>query len=252
MSRHLHLILYQAYADLRAEAARTYAGYAWWLVEPIIHMTIYYVVFGVFMKRATPDFVPFLLIGLGVWRWFHVTITSGAQSIPNNRRLMQQVFIPKIIFPSVTIITQTVKFSFVFAILLAFLWVYGLAPTIHYLGLIPLLLTQLLLIVALTLLMAAIMPFLPDLKIVLDNLLRGLMFLSGIFYSGRNISESMQFYFYLNPMAVLIDGYRDVLMYQQWPDFMRLGIIAAISWGIISLSRRIIRQHSHIYPRVVA
>ena len=120
-ARYRDLILYKTLADLRAEAARTYIGFLWWVLDPLIFMAIFYVVFGLLLRRSTPDFVPFLLIGLVSWRWFQNTITHSATSILGGRSLMQQVYVPKIIFPLVIILTDLVKFGLVLMLLLIYL-----------------------------------------------------------------------------------------------------------------------------------
>ena len=59
-SQYLSLVLYKTYAELRAESARTYIGFLWWIIEPIADMATYYLVFAVLLRNRTEDFVPFL------------------------------------------------------------------------------------------------------------------------------------------------------------------------------------------------
>jgi lipopolysaccharide transport system permease protein len=60
----LELVLFSTYAELRAERARSYLGFLWWIIEPAMNMATYYLVFAVVLKTGQPDYVPFLLIGL--------------------------------------------------------------------------------------------------------------------------------------------------------------------------------------------
>lgn len=251
MYRYILLILYQTYADLRTEARRTYAGFVWWFVEPLLHMAVYYLVFAVLMQRGKADFVPFLLIGLVVWRWFHVSLMQGGMAIPSNKRLMQQLYMPKVIFPSVSILSNAIKFGFTLAMLLLFLWVYGLLPTVHYFALPVLLAVQLLLIMSCTYIAASIMPLLPDLRIMLDNALRAVMFVSGLFFAGDIVPEHLKPWFYANPMAVMLESYRDVLLHGQWPHWERLGWIALVSLVAIMIGRRLLRYFDYSYPKVM-
>lgn len=251
VSRNLQLLLYKTYADLRAESSRTMGGFLWWFAEPALQMAIYYIVFAVFMNRGTPDYVPFLLIGLVVWRWFNTTIAQGATTILNGKRLMLQVYVTKALFPSVVILVNVYKFALTLAVLLLFLWIYGLPVTIHYLALPLVIGVMLLMLVACTFVAAAITPFLPDMRIVIDNALRMLMFLSGIFYSGKSISEEWQFYFYLNPVASLIEAFRDVLLYGQWPDFTMLAWVTAASLLGIIAGRKIMHRYNFVYPKLM-
>jgi lipopolysaccharide transport system permease protein len=81
--------------------------------------------------------------------------------------------------------------------------------------------------------------------------MRGVFFLSGIFYAGKSLSPGAQAYFYLNPMAVLIESFRDILLYDAWPRWDRLVWIlwvgVALAWGGWFTLRRLDR----VYPKVV-
>lgn len=249
---YIHLILYKAWADLRSEARRYYISYLWWVIEPVLEMMVYYVVFGVLLSRSTPHFIPFLLIGLTSWKWFTTTVRHEGNSILNSRSLIQQVNLPKAVFPLTVVCTDTFKFLIVFLIVLVFLWISHFPVSAAYFTLPLLLITQLALIIALGFFFAAIIPFVPDMDILVENTLRFVFFLSGVFFDPRTLSPEKQFWFFLNPMAFLIDGYRSILMDGRFHDYQRLLIILAASLAGILIANRIIRHFDKIYPRVVA
>ncbi|MEM7018062.1 MAG: ABC transporter permease [Pseudomonadota bacterium] len=247
---YLELILYKTYAELKAETRRTYLGVLWWVFEPIMYMAVFYVVFSGLMSRGGEGFVPFLLVGLVVWQWLKGCMTHGATTIMFGRALMQRVHLPKAIFPIVQIMTDTVKFFFIFALLLIFLWFSGYPPSWTYLALPLLLLVELILIGALTMTLAAIVPFMPDIRFIVDNLLLAVFFLSGIFFSADTLLEEHKALFYLNPMANLIEDYRNVLIYNTWPDWDSLGLIALLSiFGMIA-AMLFINRFEYIYPKI--
>lgn len=251
MYRYFLLTLYKTYADLRAESRRTHAGFLWWIVEPLLHMAVYYLVFAVLMQRGGENFVPFLLIGLVIWRWFHVSLMQGGSAISANKRLMQQLYIRKLLFPSASILGNGIKFLFTLGVLLVFLWVYGLLPTVHYLAIPLLLAVQGLLIVGCTFVLAAITPFLPDLRIMLDNALRAVMFLSGIFFSGDIVPQHLKFWFYLNPMAALLESWRNVLMHDAWPMWGHMAGISLFGLVLLFAGSLLIRRFDYSYPKVM-
>jgi lipopolysaccharide transport system permease protein len=246
---YLQLVTYKAYADLRSEAAKTSMGFLWWVLDPLLFMVIFYVVFGLIMKHGTENFLSFLLIGLVAWRWFQNTVSHGANSILGGRGLMHQVYVPKIVFPLVIILTDLVKFSFVFSILLLYLLLAGFGVGHAYLALPVVLLVQFTLIVGLTLLVSALVPFLPDLKFLNDHLLHVLFYMSGIFFAGSSIAERYQPYFYLNPMANLIEAYRDILMHNAWPNWSALVVIAGLGIALTLFSGHLIGRNDHLYPK---
>ncbi len=251
MSRnhYLQLVLYKTYATLKAEAARTYISFLWWIVEPVMYMLVFYLVFALLLHRFTEDFVAFLLIGLVVWRWFDSTVRQGSNSIVSNKSLMRQVYVPKILFPTVVILSNSIKFLIVFVLLIVFLNWYGLPMTSAYWSLPLLLMTQLLVISAGTLLLSSVVPFVPDLRIVVGNILLVMFFVSGVFFSTDRVPEEYQAYLSLNPMFTLIVSYREVLLNGSWPDLWGLSVIVLSSAVVLVCGVALLRRFDRVYPR---
>ena len=248
-SRYAELILLKSYADLRAETERTLFGFAWWFIDPIFNMAVFYFVFGFILQRGTPHFVPFLLTGLVVWKWFGSAFSSGGNAISSNVGLIRQVRVPKIVFPLISVVTDSFRFSIAFAILLVFLWIYGFEPRVQYLALPAVLATELLFILGTTVLLCSLTPFLPDINMLLENVLRAAFFLSGIFFPISNVPPEVRGYFYLNPMVTIIESFRDVLMYGRWPDWSGLGIIAFVSLLLGFVGLTILRRNDGVYEK---
>jgi lipopolysaccharide transport system permease protein len=249
--QYIDFILYKSYADLKTEANRTYVGFMWWVVEPVLYMSIFYLVFALILKSRTDDFIAFLLVGLVMWRWFQSTIFAGGLSISQSRGVINQVYFPKLVLPLVTVVTNTVKFAFVFSLLLVFLWLNGKPPTSAYMALLLLLFTQLAFITGVTVIIAAVTPFLPDIRIILDNALRGLFFMSGIFFDIGEIDEPFRSYLFLNPMAMLIDNYRAVLIRGVWPDVTGTLVMLLISVLAVIVGVLMVKRFDHSFPRIV-
>ncbi|MDX1501226.1 MAG: ABC transporter permease [Thermoanaerobaculia bacterium] len=248
--RYLDLVVYRAYADLRGEAERTYAGYLWWVIDPVVNMAVYYVVFAFFLDRGREDFAPFLLIGLVTWRWFQTAVRIASASILGGAGLMRQVYLPKIVLPTSDVVNLTLRFLFAFALLLPFLWIYGFPVTLSYLALPILMVVELLLILAVVYPLAALVPLLPDLRKVVDNGLTLLFFLSGIFYAGASLPERVRPYFYLNPVVHLIEGYRTVLMEGRWPAPLPLVAVVVGSLIGVAVGSALLSRWDRLYPRL--
>jgi lipopolysaccharide transport system permease protein len=248
--RYIELALYKTYAELRAESARTYAGVLWWIIDPAIQMVIYYVVFGIFFNHRTENYVPFLLVGLVVWRWLHSALMEGSNAIILAKDLVRQVYLPKILLPTVVVLANTAKFALSFVLLLVVLRLFGLPCGIAYAALPVLLAVEMLLILASTYFFAALAPFLPDIRIILDNALRTLVFISGVFFSGHMIPEQFRPYFYLNPMAVLIESFRDVLLDNRWPAWSAILTVGALSLLGTALSAALVARNEYVYPKL--
>jgi lipopolysaccharide transport system permease protein len=202
------------------------------------------------MQRGTPNYVQFLFVGLVPWRWLHTGLMHGSNAILSQRSLMQQVYLSKLVFPVVTFLTITFKFVVVFCLVLAFVWVSGFAPTIHYLALPVVIGVQFVLIFGLATFFAGVAPLVPDVRIFLDNVVRLWFFLSGVFYDLDRFSETAQVYLRLNPMAVILESYREILLHQQWPDLARLGWMGLGSLGVVALGIYVVRRYEYIYPKL--
>lgn len=252
--RHIKdLLVYKIRADLRVDARGYYLGYIWWILEPIFEMAVFYVVFSYVLQRGGEHYIQFLLIGLLAWKWFSTTITRCMASITQGKGLMQQVVIPKLFFPLVEIGTNTFKAAVSMILLGVFLAATGfqLSP-VH--GLLPvMLLAQLIFISAVGFLFAAITPYLPDFRFLVTLSMRGIFFLSAIFYSPERFPEPARPLFMLNPMAAFIDAYREIVLYQRVPAyFLQIAAWTLISLLVIVLMVRFVGRRETKYPRTVA
>ncbi len=250
-NHYLDLILYKTYADMRAETARTYVGYLWWVIDPVVAMATYYVVFGLFLQTKTEDFIPFLLVGVAVWQWFSAAVLKGANTVRGAASLISQVHIPKVLFPTVAVLSAFLHFLIVLAILITFCIAYGLGVSRAYAALLVIVAVQLAFSGSLAFLLAALIPFFPDLRKFVDYGMRMLLFVSGVFFPASQIPEDLRGWFYLNPVASLIECYREVLIHQSWPDFGALGLIALLSCVIAVPAIALLVRYDRVYPKLV-
>lgn len=239
--------------NLKSEAAKTYLGYVWWLLEPALLIGVFYIVFAVFLARGGQHFIIFLICGKIPFLWFSKSVTNASRSILNGRGLINQVSIPKPFFPILVVFQDSVKQIVVFAFMFAVIYFYGMAVSWVWLSVIFIVLTQFLLISAVSLLVAAITPFLPDFRYLIATAMIALMFGSGIFYSYKDVLlPEHQRLFLMNPIANLIKNYRQVLMENVQPDFASLGIICLTSIALIGLMVVYYRKTDTVYARLIA
>ena len=245
------LVLQNAKAGLHAEVSRGFLGVLWWVIEPVMYMGVFYLVFAHVFQGGGDSYVLFLLTGLTAWKWLHATVNTGANSLISGAGLMNQVYLPKIIFPLTTIAVNTFKFFIILSLFLAFLLFMSVEPSWHW-GLLPILvLAQFFLILAVTCLIASIMPFFPDLRVILDYILMMLFFLSGVFYDIKSLPTSIEATLQLNPVAVLIEMYRMLLLDGQSLDWPRLFLVFSFSFISFIFSLLIFRRFDRVYPKII-
>ena len=100
-SHYLEFIWYRSLAQLRSESSRAYLGYLWWVLEPLLYLAVFYVVFALVLNRGDENYVQVLLTGLVVWKWFDSSVRSSMDVIHQNAGLIDKVYLPKIVFPTV-------------------------------------------------------------------------------------------------------------------------------------------------------
>jgi len=247
--RYWNIVIYRTYAELKSEVQLNYMGYIWWLLEPLLNTVLFYVILVTILEQSTTGAVSFLLVGSITWQWLNSSILSAANSIFDAGGMLKQIYLPKVILPLISILTSTWKFLFIFALLLAWVWCTGYLPSVTYLALPLILLLQLAVILAFSLPLAAIIPYFPDARVAVDAILRSVMLVSGIFFSVDKLPPDYHFYFYLNPMAVLIEAYRAVLLDGKWPRWDLLSYVgifcvcalALTTWLYIRVDRSVVK-----------
>jgi lipopolysaccharide transport system permease protein len=227
--RYRDIIFYRAYAELKAEAELHYMGYVWWLLEPLLNTVLFYILVVAVLDQNTPGTISFVLVGSVTWQWLSSSILASSGSIFEAGGMLRHIYLPKVVLPLIVLITTSWKFIFVFAFLLVWVWATGHAPALSYLALPVILALQLGLILAVSLPMAALMPYFPDARITVDAILRSLMLVSGIFFSVEKVPSAYHFYFHLNPMACLIEAYRTILLDRHWPRWDLMAYVGAFS-----------------------
>jgi lipopolysaccharide transport system permease protein len=246
----LRYVFCRVKSELKAESAKNYMGYLWWFAEPALLILVFYFVFGFLFKRGGEGFASSLVVGVTAWLWFSSSALKAMMSIQRESQLMLLVYMPKYIFPLVSVFTLLVKQIFVVILIFALLLLVD-TPSSHWWGFILVFIVQFLLIVAVSLIFAAIIPFIPDLAIVIGAVLPMGMFVSGVFFSLNQIPEAYRTYFLLNPMAGLIEAYRDVLLNHTAPDYAYLFVVAGASLLAGFFGFWIMNKFDRMYPRLV-
>lgn len=238
--------------NLKDEAARFYLNYLWWILEPLLLVLVFYLVFEIFLDRGGENFLVFLLLGKIPYLWFAKSVNNSARSIPAGRGLIHQMAIPKPFFPLLVVAQDGFKQLIVMLTLLVFLCILGFFPGWTWLALPIIMVVQLLLVIAVSLLVSAIVPVVPDFQYIVNTGMIMLMFASGIFYDYRiALQPEIQPYFLLNPLARLLEAYRDVLMRSEWPEWGGLGVISLGSGLVIVAMMRLFRRFDSRYARMV-
>ncbi len=245
------LVLYLTYTNLRVESSRYYLNFLWWIIDPLLMLATYYILFGLIIQHSVPDFIPFLLVGLVCWQWFSNSVSHAMGSVLSSGMLIRQVYFPKLVLPVSVLLVDFVKILVVIAVLLVFVWSYGFAPGVHYLALPLVMMVQAVLIYGVAVMMAGLVPLLPDLRLIVLALLQLSFFLSGVLFQPTDVPEQFLWLFYLNPMAPIIEAWRAILLYAAWPHWGNLGQALVIGVACSLAGNLLFRQLDPVFPNIV-
>jgi lipopolysaccharide transport system permease protein len=192
-------------------------GIAWAVLQPVLTMIVFTVVFGRFMglssKSYGAPYALFLYSGLLPWGLFANGAQAASLSLVANANLLTKVYFPRLIIPLTAILASLVDFAIAFAVLIALMAVYRIAPTTHILWLIPLTALAVLTTVAISLWLSAFNVIYRDVQYMVPFLIQTWMFLTPLFYALNQVpAGKWRLVFGLNPMAGVIQGYRWALL----------------------------------------
>lgn len=223
------LIYPMAAAELKAESGHTVGGMLWWFADPILSILVYYIAFSYILQTGGKDFIAFLCVGTLTWRWFQCSLLRGSGAILDATAILHKVYLHKSVLVGVCLLADALKFLVTLLPLFGFVLLLGYPPSPQWIALPLVIISQGLFIMACVGCLAALTPLMPDLRNILQHVLQLLIFVSGVFFDVTMISPSLKRLVILNPMTGIIQGYRDCLLYQQWPDFRYLGVVMLVS-----------------------
>lgn len=230
LTQYFSLVDVQARMALKADASKYFLGYIWWILEPLLFVAVFYLVFNVILDARRADFLVFLMCGKLPFVWFSKSVTHASNSIIANAGLIGRIDIPKSLFPMAVIQEGLYKQSTVFALLLAVVLSYDYQPGWVWLWLVPIIAVNYLMILGCAFLGAILVCFLRDFTMLISLGMIFLMFTSGIFWDARALSDPQmtELILTVNPLAFILDAYRQVLMYGQAPD---IGLFTLVAFG---------------------
>jgi lipopolysaccharide transport system permease protein len=217
--------------EIRARYKQSFFGVAWALFQPVALSAVFALVFS-YIVHVPSDGVPypiFVYSAMLPWTFFARALTAAVSSIVTNMNLVTKIAFPREVLPIATIATHFVDYLCGFAVLVAML-VYYQVDVGPSLLLVPVILAvQLALMIGLALAAAAANVFFRDVNQMVPLLLQVWMYACPIIYPLSLLPAWLRPWYLLNPMAGIIDAYRQVIVKGTLPDGQAFGIAAVVS-----------------------
>lgn len=198
-------------SDLKTKYSNSALGFAWSMLNPLLMMLVLFFVFSNVFKNQD-NLIGYLLTGILVWRFFSIGTSVAMNSIVSKSNLVTKIYIRREILTLSSVISSLISSFFEFLVLLPLLIILGIGLSATFL-LFPFIHILFLMIVYGTgLILASLFVYYRDLNQIWDLILQVGFFLSPIFYPLSYVPQKYAFYYMLNPITVLINMYRAIIL----------------------------------------
>ena len=204
--------------DLRRRYKRSFLGYVWSMLNPLLMMIILAVVFSNIMKQNIKDYAIFLYSGSIAWTYFNNTILASLGTIRANANIINQVKVPLYLFPLSIAFSGLMDVVFSLAPLLLIMFFIGHEISYHAVAL-PIVVVPLFLVtVGVSLAVSVANVFFEDTEHLVSISLRALYFLCPILYQKEMLPGWLVKWVVLNPMFGIIEFFQDIFFSNRFPN----------------------------------
>lgn len=206
--------------NIRARYQQSSLGWLWAVIQPAAQVVIFSLIFTLFVRvdTGTIPYPVFSFVAVMPWTLLAASLTDMSQSLVVNMGLVTKIYFPREVLPISALLARLMDFGVSAGLLILLMIFYQMWPTPAGLLFLPLILMiQLVLILGLGLASAAGNVFFRDVQSLLTLALQVWFYASPIIYPVTMVPEFLRPYYFLNPMAGIIEAYRDVLLNGQAP-----------------------------------
>ena len=222
--------------DIKVLYAQTILGFLWAILNPVVQIVLFTVIFGKVAKVPT-DGIPYVLfstVAIIPWTYMSDAMNQSSQSLVTGQHMLGRVYFPRIIYPLTPVLAKLVDFGISLLLLLAVLFYYRITPTWNLL-LLPIFVVYMTLIPAgIGMWLSSLAIRFRDVKFAMSFIIRLLIYTAPVLYSASSIPEAYRLFYSLNPVVGVIEGYRSCLLGTPMPwqyvlPSMLMGILLLVS-----------------------
>ena len=227
------LFYFLIWRDIKVLYAQTILGFIWAILQPLIQIVLFTIVFGKVAKLNT-DGIPYVLfstVAIIPWTYMSQAMTESSEGLIKNQNILGKIYIPRVIFPLTPVISKLVDFGISITILLAVCFYYRVWPTWNLLFLPIFFLLMISIPAGIGMWLSALAIRFRDVRYAMSFAVRLLIYSAPIVYSASEIPESYRFIYSLNPIVGVIEGYRACLLgtpipwFYIWPGIVTATIL---------------------------
>lgn len=225
------LFYFLAWRNIKVIYAQSILGFSWAILQPVIQVALFTVIFGKVAKIPT-DGIPYVLfatVAVIPWTYMQSAMTESSQSLVGNQGMLGKVYFPRLIFPVIPILTKFVDFSISLVIILAVIIYYQVGLTWNIVFLPFFFLLMMIFPLGVGLWLSALAIRYRDVKFAMGFVMRMLMYTAPIVYSASSIPESYRLIYSLNPIVGIIEGFRACFLGMPIPwEYILPGMVVSV------------------------
>lgn len=224
--------------EVKARYKQSILGYFWIILNPLAQMLVMSFAFSVVLRIPTnaDDKIPysiFLFVALLPWNLFANSLTSACSSLVNSTSLITKIYFPRTILVLATVFAKIIDFALALSVLLVYMLIYQVPITFNILWVIPIFIIQQIFTIGLALFFSAANLLYRDIQYVLSLLIVLWLYMTPIIYPADLVPAKYQLLFQLNPMAVIVNAYRQSVLTETMPNLISLGMAFLVSTSIL-------------------
>lgn len=246
------LFYFLVWRDIKVLYAQTVMGFAWAVLNPLIQIIIFSVIFGKVANLATDDipYVLFSTVAIIPWTYMSEAMNASSQSLVGGQAMLGKVYFPRIIFPLTPILAKLIDFGISLLLLVGVMFYYKVAPTWNLVYLPALIVMMMAIPAGLGMWLSALAIRFRDVKFAMPFMIRMLIYSAPILYTASSIPEQYRFWYSLNPIVAVIEGFRACLLGLPMPwEYILPG--AAVTVFILFAGALYFRKMEHVFVDVI-
>ncbi|MRN54365.1 ABC transporter permease [Paenibacillus monticola] len=225
--------------DLKTRYRGSVFGFLWTFLNPLMMLVVYSILFSIVVRMNVENYPLFLFSTLLSWNFFSGSILGSSSVIVGSANLIKKIYFPHEVLPISIVLGGLVNYIYGLVILIPALCIYGYYPNVYYLYLPLILLVQVILTLAISLIVSSLTVFFRDLEHMLIIIMNALFYLSGVLFPLTAVPEKVRWIFSYNPIAIMMDSYRDVFYYNKMPDMFSISMLGLFSLVLLVVAQRI-------------
>jgi len=212
--RYKDLLYFLTIRGIKARYAQSVLGVGWAIIQPLFTTLVFTVVFGN-LAGISSDGVPYVIFSFAAmtpWNYFSNVLTESSNSLVQNANMITKVYFPRLVLPLSAAFSKLLDFGIGLIVMAGFMVWFRYVPTWNALWLPLLILILLLASLGLGMILSAMAVQYRDVKHAVSFVVQLLMYAAPVVYPTSNVPEVWRFWYSLNPMVGVIEGFRSALL----------------------------------------